>query len=114
MSSSANGATYEYMRRFGTCAVILLTLAAGWAADAQSPGERKPVSFAILEDYDKGDDLKEVAADFALFEALEIRTWRGSFGWDDYEPSRGRYDFAWLHRFAELARTHRIELRPYI
>jgi hypothetical protein len=74
----------------------------------------KRVSFAILEDYDKGEDLAEVARDFALMRDLGVRTWRGSFGWDDYEPVPGRYDFAWLHQFAELAERHGIELRPYI
>jgi hypothetical protein len=52
----------------------------------------KPVSFAILEDYDKGQDLREVARDFSRFRELGIVQWRGSFGWDDYEPSPGRYD----------------------
>jgi hypothetical protein len=74
----------------------------------------KPVSFAILEDYDKGHDLADIAQDFALFKELEITTWRGSFGWDDYEPSRGAYDFSWLRRFVELAGAHGITLRPYL
>jgi polysaccharide biosynthesis protein PslG len=66
-------------------------------------GTAKRVSFAVLEDYDKGEDLAEVARDFELMRDLGVRTWRGSFGWDDYEPAPGRYDFAWLHRFADLA-----------
>jgi hypothetical protein len=74
----------------------------------------KPVSFAVLEDYDKGEDLAEVTRDFALMRRLGVRTWRGSFGWDDYEPARGRCDFAWLHRFADEAQRHGITLRPYI
>jgi polysaccharide biosynthesis protein PslG len=84
------------------------------AIEAQEPSRRKPVSFAILEDYDKGEDLRGVEADFELFEELEIRTWRGSLGWDDYEPTRGGYDFTWLHQFAALAERHHIELRPYL
>lgn len=84
-------------------------------ADAgPAPLAFKPVSFAILEDYDKGARLDDVERDFALFEELGIRTWRGSFGWDDYEPSRGRYDFGWLHRFAAAADQHGLTLRPYI
>jgi hypothetical protein len=81
---------------------------------AQRASRRKPVSFAILEDYDKGDDLRAVEADFELFEALGVRTWRGSLGWDDYEPKRGVYDFVWLHEFAALAERHHIQLRPYL
>jgi hypothetical protein len=74
----------------------------------------KPVSFAILEDYDKGDDLVEIARDFAAFQELGVTTWRGSFGWDDYEPEPGRFDFEWLMRFADLADSSGISLRPYL
>src|SRR5690349_17971513 len=95
-------------------AAVLAACLLPWRAAAQ-PGDRwKPVSFAILEDYDAGDSLDDVRADFALFEQLEIRTWRGSLGWDDYESGRGRYDFTWLDRFVTLAAQHRIQLRPYL
>ncbi len=63
----------------------------------------KPISFSILEDYDKGDPLSQVAKDFALFKELGVPVWRGSFGWDDYEPEPGRFDFHWLRQFAALA-----------
>jgi len=79
-----------------------------------APGGQKRLTFSILEDYDKGQDLDDARRDFELFAELGITTWRGSFGWDDYEPARGRYDFDWLHRFAELAAAHHITLRPYI
>jgi ribosomal small subunit protein bTHX len=78
------------------------------------PGFSKPVAFALLQDYDKGEDLREVERDFELMRELGIDTWRGSFGWDDYEPARDSFDFAWLHRFAELAARHGIKLRPYL
>jgi hypothetical protein len=85
------------------------------ASAAAAPSRvTKPVSFAILEDYDKGASLSDIARDFALFKELEITTWRGSFGWDDYEPERGEFDFAWLKQFVELAGTHGIALRPYL
>jgi hypothetical protein len=93
--------------------VTLLTAAAPLAV-RQPARITKPVSFAILEDYDKNDDLTEIGRDFALYQELEIDTWRGSFGWDDYEPARGKYDFAWLRQFVELAGKHRIQLRPYL
>lgn len=32
----------------------------------------KPISFAILEDYDKGESLGEMAKDFALFKELGV------------------------------------------
>jgi polysaccharide biosynthesis protein PslG len=94
--------------------VVLLSIACGRPpAAAPDPGAKR-IEFSILEDYDKGDDLTEIAKDFALFKELGVSTWRGSFGWDDFEPSRGVYDFDWLHRFADLAAAHGIVLRPYV
>ena len=95
-------------------AALASALHAVAAVDARRDADTKPVSFAILEDYDKGADLADIDKDFALFKELEITTWRGSFGWDDYEPSRGKYDFEWLHAFVERAAAHRIQLRPYL
>ena len=98
-------------------AAVLASLAvAPLLSQTQAPAatRTKAVSFAILEDYDKGDDLAEVAADIALFKELEIGTWRGSIGWDDYEPTRGKYDLAWLHAFVTLAARHDIAVRPYL
>ncbi len=77
-------------------------------------GVTKPVSFAVIEDYDKGADLNDVALDFQLLNELGIDQMRCSFGWDDYEPSRGHYDFAWLKQFVALANEYGIKLRPYI
>ena len=74
----------------------------------------KLLSFAILEDYDKGDSLSEVARDFALFKELGVPVWRGSLGWDDYEPESGQFDFVWLRQFAALADSTGISLRPYL
>jgi hypothetical protein len=74
----------------------------------------KPISFAILEDYDKGEDLRLIANDFARLRELGVTVWRGSLGWDDYEPEPGRYDFDWLRRFVALADTQGIRLRPYL
>jgi hypothetical protein len=103
--------------------VILLLVGGGWGcrssrgpvpATAGAPAVTKRVSFSVLEDYDKGESLEEIARDFELMRELEVHTWRGSFGWDDYEPERGRLDLKWLHRFAELAATRQITLRPYL
>lgn len=91
-----------------------LAVATGSPTEAQAPAAYKRVSFAILEDYDKGADLREVAQDFAAMKALGVTTWRGSFGWDDYEPEPGRYDFDWLVRFVRLAADSGIDLRPYL
>ena len=97
-------------------AVVLLVSGCAHPAPVHQPGPgfTKPISFSILEDYDKGEDLRQVEADFRLFKELGVTTWRGSFGWDDYEPSLGVYDFDWLHRFANLAASYGIRLRPYV
>lgn len=101
--------------------LLLLVLAAGAAlactapaAQSALPAGAKPVSFALLEDYDKGDDLAAIARDFELLRELEIDTLRCSFGWDDYELAPGVYDFAWLQDFVALAGQYGIRLRPYI
>ncbi len=106
-----------------TILVLAFTSLAGCVRAAPSSGAprdwagglpTKHVSFAILEDYDLGDDLHEVARDFALFRELGVRTWRGSISWLEAEPERGRYELDWLHRFARLAADSGITLRPYV
>jgi polysaccharide biosynthesis protein PslG len=74
----------------------------------------KPVSFSLLQDYPKGEEMSEVVQDFQLMKELGITVWRGSFSWMDYEPERGKYDFAWLHRFVGFAAQQGITLRPYL
>lgn len=77
-------------------------------------GLARTISFAVLEDYDKGADLNEIAKDFQLMKELGIDVLRCSLGWDDYEPVQGQYDFAWLKEFVQLAARYDIKLRPYI
>lgn len=84
------------------------------AACAPPLAGTKPIAFAVLQDYDKGTPLDSVARDFALIRELGIASWRGSFGWDDCEPAPGRFDFEWLHRFADTAARYGIAHRPYI
>jgi hypothetical protein len=103
------------MRCLSAIVVVAFTYAcAGTSSPPADRASQKRLTFSILEDYDKGQDLSDVARDFDLFAELGVMTWRGSFGWDDYEPARGKYDFEWLHRFAELATRRTITLRPYI
>jgi hypothetical protein len=103
--------------------ILLGTLVMGGCAPATAsssesaadlPPGAKRVSFAVLEDYEKGDDLEDIAKDFVLMNELEIDTMRTSFGWDNFEPVRGQYDFAWLEEFVSLADRYGIKLRPYI
>ena len=94
--------------------VVALLLCRLPALSSTQPSTGRRLTFSILEDYDKNEALTEVEKDFTLFHELGITTWRGSFGWDDYEPSRGTYDFEWLDRFADLAEHDGITLRPYI
>jgi hypothetical protein len=102
------------VRRFTLAILLACVVACLGRAPVVTPAVEKRVTFSILEDYDKGEDLDDVARDFDLFRELGVTTWRGSFGWDDYEPSPGVYDFEWLHRFVDLAAARGITLRPYI
>lgn len=97
-------------------ALLLLPVAISGARAGANPKAltTKPVSFEMLEDYNKGQDLTDIALDFQLMNQLGIDTMRCSFGWDDYEPQRGVYDFTWLKQFAALANQYGIKLRPYI
>jgi hypothetical protein len=110
-------------RRRGATLWCLFVLICGLCAGCESlrnlrrllsPALGKTVSFAILEDYDKGADLDEVAKDFQLMNELGIDVLRCSLGWDDYEPVPGQYDFTWLRRFVRLAAHYNIKLRPYL
>lgn len=74
----------------------------------------KPITFTLDQDYDKGTDLNSVASDFQLVNQLGITQMRVSFGWDDYEPTNGGYDFTWLQQFVAQANTYGLGLRPYI
>ena len=98
---------------YAVAASVVLSLLLA-CAPVPTPSVTKPVSFAVLEDYDKGTDLRLIARDFALLRELGVPSWRGSFGWDDYEPEPGRYDLAWLQSFAALADSMGIALRPYL
>jgi hypothetical protein len=100
------------LRTIAACFAVVLVWPVGAPSFEIASDTPRRVDFSILEDYDKGDDLGDVAKDFDLFRQLGVTTWRGSFGWDDYEPSRGHYDFDWLHRFADLAESRGITLRP--
>ncbi|MBA3961744.1 MAG: beta-galactosidase [Chthoniobacterales bacterium] len=109
---------------FSTFLAGVISITAGVALAASAEGASpagnvaaittKPVSFEMLDDYNKGQDLNEVALDFQLMNELGIDTMRCSFGWDDYEPTRGVYDFTWLKQFVALANQYGIKLRPYI
>jgi hypothetical protein len=100
------------LRTIAACFAVVLVWPVGAPSFEIASDTPRRVDFSILEDCDKGDDLGDVAKDFDLFRQLGVTTWRGSFGWDDYEPSRGHYDFDWLHRFADLAESRGITLRP--
>ncbi|HEX2451808.1 MAG TPA: beta-galactosidase [Gemmatimonadales bacterium] len=93
--------------------LIAAVTALAQVATTQRP-VTKDVSVAIVQDYRTGHDLEDVQHDFELMQELGVSTWRGSVRWADHESERGRYDFAWLHDFADLAARHGIALRPYV
>jgi hypothetical protein len=100
-------------------AVLLAVLVCGCEQEESGPGgirrpEPKQLTLAIRDDYDKGDDLEEIAKDFAPIEELGVDELFVNIGWDDYEPEQDRFDFEWLHKFVELGAEHGLKLRPYI
>ncbi len=104
---------------FALSSIVLLVVSTMVQAGKPQPPPPSPitrtVTMSVREDWDKGDDLAtKVAPDFALVNELGVDELIMSIGWDDYEPSRGNYDFAWLHDFANLAAQYGIKLRPYI
>jgi hypothetical protein len=91
-----------------------ITTSPGVVVCATPTSFTKQVSFSVLQDYPKGESLKDVAADFMLIKELGVSTWRGSFSWIDYQPRRNKFDYPWLHRFVALAEKEGITLRPYL
>ncbi|ACH37815.1 glycoside hydrolase, putative [Citrifermentans bemidjiense Bem] len=95
-------------------AEVTLTTRPGVVLCAAPTSFTKQVSFSVLQDYPKGESLKDVATDFKLIKELGVSTWRGSFSWIDYQPKRDKFDYPWLHRFVALAAKEGITLRPYL
>ena len=113
------GSLVTYVVCLTLCSFLMLASSALLEAGKPQPPPPTPitraVSMSVREDWDKGDDLAtEVAPDFALVNELGVDELIMSIDWDDYEPSRGNYDFAWLHDFVNLADQYGIKLRPYI
>jgi len=100
------------------CSVLLLALSAlveaGKPPPPPPPAGPKVVTFSVREDYDKGENLDDVALDFALCNQLEVDEMVVSFGWDDYEPSHDVYDLTWLNSFCARANQYGVKLRPYL
>lgn len=88
--------------------------APGGSTPAPATTFTKHVSFAIVQDYREGDSLAVVERDLARARALGVATWQGALRWEALEPERGRYDFAWLHGFADRAKSAGVALRPTV
>jgi hypothetical protein len=55
------------VRRLACSIAVSLAAIVAYDSTVASDDAQKRVAFSILEDYDKGDDLADVAKDFALF-----------------------------------------------
>jgi len=113
------GSCVKYVVCLALCSVLLLVSTALVEAGKPQPPPpssiTRTVTMSVREDWDKGDDLATmVEPDFVLVNELGVDELIMSIGWDDYEPTLGVYDFAWLHDFANLADAYGIKLRPYI
>ncbi|NIM04716.1 MAG: cellulase family glycosylhydrolase [Armatimonadetes bacterium] len=98
------------------CGVLMLALSTLVEAGQPPPPDpiTRTISMSVNEEWEKGDDLNDVALDFALVNDLGVDELRMSIGWDDYEPTNDNFDWTWLNSFCSLAATYGIKLRPYI
>jgi hypothetical protein len=121
--TTMQGSRRRVAATFATVSVVLLSVVASIAVDERQRGgaeqrassaRPKMLTLAVRDDYEKGDDLSQIARDFALCNELGVTEMFVNIGWDDYEPDRDTYDFAWLNEFVRLAAEHEINLRPYI
>jgi hypothetical protein len=81
---------------------------------SQQRGLRR-VPLGLCEDYpEETRSLEEVRRDLALLEAARVDVLRISIGWDEVEPQRDRYDFAFWDEVVEMAGEAGVTLIPYV
>ncbi len=70
--------------------------------------------FAIDNDYyPEKQSVVQAAADFALLHSIGVKILRVGMGWDDTNPARGVYNWAFWRAFVRRAAAAGIEVRPY-
>lgn len=73
------------------------------------------VPIGLCEDYpEESRSLDEVRRDLEWVKNAGGGVLRVSLGWDELEPERDRYDFAFWDRFVELAGELDVQLLPYV
>jgi hypothetical protein len=73
------------------------------------------VPIGSCEDYpEETRSLEGARRDFEALRAMGVSTLRVSLGWDELEPVRDQYEFAFWDAFVELASAHGVELIPYV
>ncbi|MFZ5891054.1 MAG: GH39 family glycosyl hydrolase [Myxococcota bacterium] len=86
------------------------------APGADAATSLRTVAIGLCEDYpEESRSLAEVRRDFAVLKAAGLDLLRVSIGWDEVEPQKDRYDFAFWDQFVDIAvKEHKIRLLPYV
>lgn len=75
----------------------------------------REVPIGLCEDHPPESTSEErMREDFRALARAGVRLLRVSFGWDDLEPERDRYDFSPVERTLRLAEEHGVRLIPYV
>ncbi|HLV22175.1 MAG TPA: beta-galactosidase [Polyangiaceae bacterium] len=105
-----------------TALAIELLVACGGGTDAEPSAPQRlaaesgrQVPIGLCEDYPpESTTPATLSQDLRLVRKLGARVLRVSFGWDDLEPERGRYDWSSSDQMVALAEQYGVELIPYV
>ena len=106
--------------RLGAWLVLSLCIGACQPKPTHAPSRENPpalrhVPLGLCEDYpEESRSLDEVRRDFGVLRAAGVDVLRVSMGWDELEPKRDSYEFAFWDAVIDMAREFRVRLIPYV
>jgi hypothetical protein len=110
-------------RRPDTLLALALALLLGCGGErpkASTPHAREGAAFrevpiGLCEDHPpESTSETRMREDFQALQRAGVRVLRVSFGWDDLEPERDRYDFAPVEQVLRIAADSGVRLIPYV
>jgi hypothetical protein len=85
------------------------------ASARAAPDGYREVPIGLCEDHPpESTDEARLRADFAALSSAGVRLLRVSFGWDDLEPERDQYQFAFVDQLLQVADEFGVRLIPYV